>query len=462
MGLPSQRSDDDSALVDEIIRSIDGADDPKRIRSLLNAWWRYAGVRAAAGAEVDAEKFLAERSSLGLLELPVATARAVIELEYAIANGPQGPLPVVVAPELTPPERPIAVAPAPEPEPELEAEPVAEVELEEIEPELDEPDEAEPVAEVELEEIEPELDEPEPLAEVAPEPEAGPEPEPEVAIVAEAEPEAEPEAPSYDAEIEAALEAAASETQLEAELDWEADATAEPAPEPEFDAAPAPVGADPRDRFEDAEPIPPLLALVPEAQLEPEFEPAPEPDFDLDAEPYEVPDPAPAPIPVASLMRTYEEVDPPASWEALEKPVPITHFERFRRDRADRGTQSVDHAKYGVYAGLIVFFSLAIGIAMAASLVVTHIPLPVPGAETASVVEPWRAWLAIVAGVAGVAVATVIARRHDMHQVLFGPRIGLGGLALTGIGLLAGSVIAAVAGGVVLLGGAALGAVRRA
>jgi len=50
MGLPSQRSDDDSALVDEITRSIDGADDPKKVRSLLNAWWRYAGVRAAAGA----------------------------------------------------------------------------------------------------------------------------------------------------------------------------------------------------------------------------------------------------------------------------------------------------------------------------------------------------------------------------------------------------------------------------
>src|SRR6476661_6236279 len=126
MGLPSQRSDDDSALVDEIVRSIDGADDPKRVRSLLNAWWRYAGVRAAAGAEVDAEKFLAERSSLGLLELPLVTARAVIELEFAIANGPQGPLPVVVAPELTAAERPIAVVPpASEPEPELEDEPVA-------------------------------------------------------------------------------------------------------------------------------------------------------------------------------------------------------------------------------------------------------------------------------------------------------------------------------------------------
>ncbi len=128
MGLPSQRSDDDSALVDEIIRSIDGADDPKKVRSLLNAWWRYAGVRAAAGAEVDAGKFLAERSSLGLLELQLPAARAVIELEYAIANGPQGALPVVLAPELAPvpepePEIEAVVEPEPEPEPEPQVEP---------------------------------------------------------------------------------------------------------------------------------------------------------------------------------------------------------------------------------------------------------------------------------------------------------------------------------------------------
>jgi hypothetical protein len=56
----------------------------------------------------------------------------------------------------------------------------------------------------------------------------------------------------------------------------------------------------------------------------------------------------------------------------------------------------------------------------------------------------------------------VIARRRGLEDVLYGPRIGLGGLAVTGIGLLAGSVIAAAVGGLVLLGGAALGAVRRA
>jgi hypothetical protein len=473
MGLPSQRSDDDSALVDEIVRSIDGADDPKRVRSLLNAWWRYAGVRAAAGAEVDAEKFLAERSSLGLLELPLVTARAVIELEFAIANGPQGPLPVVVAPELTAAERPIAVVPpASEPEPELEDEPVAEIEadLDEADVDLDD-DEVEPVAEAEPElEPEPEIEavaEPEVEAELEPEPEPEIElePEPEIEPVAEAAPEIEPEQ-SEDDELEAAPEVAAYETQLQAELDGEAAVEAEPEPEfddePEGDTEPEaapPIAWDARDRFEDREPISPTLALVPEPQPAPDIEREPVAE---EPEPGVMPEEAAAPIPVAALLREFEEIDPPAGWEALDAPVPITHFERFRRDRADRSADGVEHAKFAVYAGLVMFFSLAIGLAMAASLVITHISLPVPGADAVSVVAPWRAWLAIVTGLAGVVVATVIARRHDMHQVLFGPRIGLGGLAVTGIGLLAGSVIAAVAGGVVLVGGAALGAVRRA
>src|SRR3954447_9730917 len=134
MGLPSQRSDDDGALVEEITRSIEGADDPKKVRSLLNAWWRYAGVRAAAGAEVDAEKFLAERSSLALLELPLPTARGVIELEFAIANGPQGALPVVPSVDQSRVvDRPVAIVPLPVPAPEPavepgpEPEPVAEI-----------------------------------------------------------------------------------------------------------------------------------------------------------------------------------------------------------------------------------------------------------------------------------------------------------------------------------------------
>ena len=55
----------------------------------------------------------------------------------------------------------------------------------------------------------------------------------------------------------------------------------------------------------------------------------------------------------------------------------------------------------------------------------------------------------------------MIARRRGLQRLLFGPRVGLGGLAVTGLGLLCGSLIATGAGGVVLLGGAAIGAVRR-
>jgi hypothetical protein len=369
MGLPSQRSDDDSALVDEIIRSIDGADDPKKVRSLLNAWWRYAGVRAAAGAEVDADKFLAERSSLGLLELHLPAARAVIELEYAIANGPQGALPISRAPELTPVAEPVLeIAPEPEPEPEPEYEP----------------------------EIE---DEPEP-------------------------------------EIEAAVE---------------------PEPEPELEVEPEP------------EPEPELVAIVEsDSEPEPEYEPEvePEPELEYESEPEPEPEETFAPIPVAALLADHDLIDPPQApldepgWESLSAPVPISHFERFRRDRVERTVESADRARLTVYAGLVVFFSLALGAAMAISLVVAHVSIP--GGEATALVAPWRAWLAIVTGVAGVVVGTMIARRRGLQRPLFGPRIGLGGLAVTGLGLLCGSLIATGAGGVVLLGGAALGAVRRA
>ena len=58
------------------------------MRSLLAAWWRYAGVRNAAGAVVDSETFIAERGALGLLELPPAVAGRVIELEFALLHDP--------------------------------------------------------------------------------------------------------------------------------------------------------------------------------------------------------------------------------------------------------------------------------------------------------------------------------------------------------------------------------------
>ena len=225
----------EETMLAEIARSIPGAEDARRVRQLLSAWWRYAGVRNAAGAVVDSERFLAERSSLGLLELPVSIARSVIELEFALLNLHR---------------QAVAVAPASTP------------------------------------------------------------------------------------------------------------------------------------------------ALA-------------------------VPAMAAAPIIRAGSQRA----------------------------------QSL------VLAWLVVFFSLAIGAAMVAATFVGAVHLP---GGAASLVAPWRAWLAITTGVGGIVAASLVALRvAGAGRRLVGPRIGLGGLAVTGVGLLGGSLATAGVGGAVLAGGAALGALRR-
>src|SRR4051812_2803861 len=249
MGLPSQRSDDDSALVDEIIRSIDGADDPKKVRSLLNAWWRYAGVRAAAGAEVDAEKFLAERSSLALLELPLPTARGVIELEFAIANGPQGALPVVPSVDQSRVvDRPVAIVPLPVPAPEPAVEP-----------------EPEP------------LPEPEPVAEIVPAPVD------EAEIGAEAEVEAEVETEAELDDVEGGFEDA-FEGEFEGAFEGEFEYLPEPGTEDPEPAAPiAPLGAiTPDEEAAEEQAVAEVVADEPVAELE--DEPAAESELDGDPE----------------------------------------------------------------------------------------------------------------------------------------------------------------------------------
>jgi hypothetical protein len=294
VAVPSQPSDKDQALVDEIVRSVPGAGDDRRVRSLLAAWWRYAGVRNAAGAVVDSERFLAERSSLGLLELPVATARSVIELEFALLHNPSGM---------------IALAPS-APAPTVEA--------------------------------------PATVSGPAAEPIVSPSPPPVAAVSAVA---------------------------VTVPADWA-----------------------------DAEPLP-------------------------------------APVPVARVEQatTRREASTP------RRPVVVADAE---------------HAKTLVYAGLVVFFSLAIGVAIAAAMATPRVSLP--GGDVDALVAPWRAWLAIVTGLGGIAVATVIARRRtSIRSALVGPRVGLGGLAITGLGLLGGSIVTAGAGGVILVGGAAVGALRR-
>src|SRR5262249_15235033 len=136
----------------------------------------------------------------------------------------------------------------------------------------------------------------------------------------------------------------------------------EAAPEegPAVEDAPEALAPSHPDRSEDDEPTPPPLALVPEPEPEPEprIEPeqAPQPVADAsDDEPVD----EHAPIPVAALLADHDMVDPPEQWESLDEPVPISHFERFRRDRADHGVESAEHAKIAVYAGLVVFSRVA-------------------------------------------------------------------------------------------------------
>src|SRR5918994_765641 len=119
MPQPTPRLDDD-ALVAEILERIPEAGNERRVRSLLAAWWRYAGVRNAAGAGVDSDTFVAERGALGLLELPPAVAGRVIELEFALLHEPAAlrvvPPPARPAPPLAPvAAAPVAPAPAPAP-----------------------------------------------------------------------------------------------------------------------------------------------------------------------------------------------------------------------------------------------------------------------------------------------------------------------------------------------------------
>jgi hypothetical protein len=104
MPQPAPRLDDD-ALVAELLARVPEAGTERRVRSLLAAWWRYAGVRNAAGAVVDSDTFIAERGALGLLELPGPVAARLIQLEFALLHDPaaaaaqRAPEPSAAAPE---------------------------------------------------------------------------------------------------------------------------------------------------------------------------------------------------------------------------------------------------------------------------------------------------------------------------------------------------------------------------
>jgi hypothetical protein len=164
----------------------------------------------------------------------------------------------------------------------------------------------------------------------------------------------------------------------------------------------------------------------------------------------------PAPTAPAQRLQAVPEADPWPDTPALETPIPLgAGAQRTRRVAAD-----AERIVVRVVAGGILFFAIVIGLAIAAALGVPHVPLPT--AAPHALVPPWRAWLAILTGLGGLAGAEVALRlRRVPAGALAGPRVGLAGLAVAGLGLLAGSVPVLVAGLVALVGGAARGTRKR-
>jgi hypothetical protein len=150
--------------------------------------------------------------------------------------------------------------------------------------------------------------------------------------------------------------------------------------------------------------------------------------------------------------------DPWPETPALARPIPLGGGPRQRRGH---GAGDPEGVALRVVAGGALFFAVVIGLAVAAALGVPHVALPM--AQSHPLVPAWRAWLAITTGLAGLAAAEYALRRRKVPAgALAGPRIGLAGLAVAGLGMLAGSVPVLVAGLVALAGGAARGTRRRA
>jgi hypothetical protein len=161
------------------------------------------------------------------------------------------------------------------------------------------------------------------------------------------------------------------------------------------------------------------------------------------------------PAATAQRQQAASEADPWPDTPALPRPIPLGAGARRTRRAGDP-----ERIALRVLAGGILFFAVVIALAVAAALGVPHVPLPT--AQAHPLVPAWRAWLAILTGLAGLAGAEfALRRRHVPAAALAGPRIGLAGLAVAGLGMLAGSVPVLVAGLLALAGGAARGTRRR-
>ena len=385
MPQPTPRLDDDG-LVAEILARVPEAGNERRVRSLLAAWWRYAGVRNAAGAVVDSETFIAERGALGAARAPPAVAARVIELEFALCTTrcrvETEPARAVRAARTrraraaAAARRDAAGRPAPPPPPVVE-EPALAVE----EPVADQPAVEQPAVEqpVAFEELVP-VAEPEPVDE-------------------------EPEPVAEEPAVEQPLAVA-----------------------PPVDDVPPPVAEPVEDEHDEPSPIEQVIELD-----EVDAEVDEDEEIDLDAEP-----------------------DPRAFADEDDETVPISAFEAFQEQRY----RSREEAQTAVLAGIVIFFSLVVGLALLLGSRVEHLSLPTSADEP--LVTGWRAFLAILTGFGGFAIGLVAhgpPRRPP--RAALAPTVGLLGLGVLGLGLLSGSVPFVAAGGAVFALGGIVALLRR-
>jgi hypothetical protein len=218
----------------------------------------------------------------------------------------------------------------------------------------------------------------------------------------------------------------------------------------------------------------PQLVAEPELVVEPELVEEPEPVAEERAVEAYAPPPAPEPVvheePVERVIELAEvdggvgeaeeldlDAEPdPHAFEDEDEAVPISAFEAFQEERY----RSREDAQTAVFAGIVVFFSLVVGLALLLGSRVDHLALPTAADEP--LVTGWRAFLAILTGFGGFAIGVVaVARLGERRGAAFAPTVGLLGLGVLGLGLLSGSVPFLAAGGAVFALGGLVAVLRR-
>jgi hypothetical protein len=134
----------------------------------------------------------------------------------------------------------------------------------------------------------------------------------------------------------------------------------------------------------------------------------------------------------------------------------VTAFEAFQEVRE----RTREEAQTAIMAGILVFFSIVVGLALILGQQVSHLSLPTGADEP--LVAGWRSFLAICSGFGGFAVGLVAAARLGSRRAaVIPPTVGLLGLGVLGLGLLSGSVIIVAVGAVVFALGGLVALLRR-